>query len=293
MSGSLRSMVVVGLVLLTAACSAAPGTASTPTPSPAPSASPAGLPISHPTGATDVILRFEEGGGFVAPGFLASEAPIFTLFGDGTVIFRNPRLDPPPAIGAIHPFRPFQTAVLDGSQVQVLLATALEEGGLGTAKPTYTDDHIADAPTATFTLDAGGVRKTVSVYALGIDVAGQPDASPRAAFAKLAERLRAFDGDGAIATKVYAPDRYRGVLLEGGAGDTAKPWPWTDLTPADFVVPADPNGPRLPTRILTAAQVKALATTNYEGGFTGPTLTAPDGKTYGFTLRPLLPDEKG
>ena len=199
-----------------------------------------------------MILRFEEGGGFVAPGFLASEAPIFTLYGDGTVVFRDPRKDPPPAIGAIHPFRPFQTAVLDGSQIQVLLAAAIEEGGLGTAKPAYTDDHIADAPTATFTLDAGGVRKTVSVYALGIDVAGQPDASPRAGFVKLAERLRGFDGDGAIATKVYEPDRYRGVLLEGGATDpAAKPWPWSDLTPADFVVPTDPNGPRLPTRILT------------------------------------------
>ena len=46
--------------------------------------------IEHPTGPTDVVLRYEEGGGFVMPAFLATQAPHFTLYGDGTIVFRNP-----------------------------------------------------------------------------------------------------------------------------------------------------------------------------------------------------------
>ena len=40
-----------------------------------------------------MILRYEEGGGFMMAGFIATQAPIFTLYGDGTVIFRNPALE--------------------------------------------------------------------------------------------------------------------------------------------------------------------------------------------------------
>ena len=51
--------------------------------------------VDHATGATDVLLRFDQGGGFVMPAFLATSAPIFTLYGDGTIIFRNPSLEGP------------------------------------------------------------------------------------------------------------------------------------------------------------------------------------------------------
>ena len=125
--------------------------------------------------------------------WIATQAPSFTLYGDGTIVFRDPMLEPPPAIGSVTPMQPFRTAKLTEEQVQDLLAYALGEGGLGAARPEYRNDLVADASTAVFTVEAGGLKKTVSVYALGMDQPGQPDAAARAALARLAARLHAID----------------------------------------------------------------------------------------------------
>ena len=50
------------------------------------------------------------------------------------------------------------------------------------AREEYRYDMIADASTATFTIDAAGGQKTVNVYALGIEDPAIPDAEARAAF---------------------------------------------------------------------------------------------------------------
>ena len=297
---SMRTLPIVLVALALAACSggavtSAPPSSAEPSTLGEASASPDFGAIDHLAGATDVVLRFEQGGGFVMPAFLAVQAPIFTLYGDGTVIFRNPTLDSPPPVGSITPMNPFRTAKLTEDQVQDLLAFALGEGGLGVARPEYTNDQIADAPTSVFTIAAGGLTKSVSVYALGLEIDGGPDAPARAAFARLAERLQDFDQGGAFATDEYVPERYRGVLLDGGVGaPDAKPWPWPEVKPADFVSKGDPNAFPLPTRAMTVAEVEALGVTPYRGGFQGATLIGPDdGKAYSFSLRPLLPDETG
>ena len=189
-------------------------------------------------------------------------------------------------------FGPFRTAHLSEDQIQATLLRAIGEGGLGTARPNYENNMIADAPTTTFTVNAGGLKKTVSVNALGINDDKTTDALPRAAFAKLAAALGDFDQGGTIPTQVFAPDRYRGILLDGGPGQpNARKWPWADLKPADFVAPADPNSFQLPVRVLTVAQVTALGVDQVEGGLQGATLIGPDGRFYAFSLRPLLPDE--
>ncbi|MEO8571286.1 MAG: hypothetical protein ABI553_06250 [Chloroflexota bacterium] len=302
----MRSIVVVTLALLVVGCSAAGGGASpSDPPSGSPSDSPSSVPwpssspgpavgaIDHATGATHVVLRFEEGGGFIAPSFLATQAPIFTLYGDGTVIFRNPLLDPLPAVGSVAPFRPFRTVRLSEDQIQKLLANALGPGGLGAARPDYRSDLIADAPTATFTIEAGGISKVVSVYALGIDTQGGPDVAARAAFAKLATSLQDFDNGGTVPTDAFAPERYRGILLEGQPGDPgALPWPWPSVAPTDFMPDPDPSAFQLPKRVLSVAEVEALGVKPYQGGFQGVTLLGPrDGRIYTLSLRPLLPDE--
>jgi len=227
------------------------------------------------------------------PAFLATQAPIFTLYGDGTIVFRNPAAASPPAVGNVQPFGPFRTAKLTEEQIQGLLEMALGEGGLGVARPNYTNNSVADASTAVFTVNAGGLKKTVSIYALGIEAPGVQDAPARAAFQRLAERLGNFDDNGAFATQVYAPERYRGILMEGFAGDPgAKAWPWNDTQPSDFAMPADPNAFQMATRVLTVAQVEALGIRPYEGGFQGLTVSGPgDGKLYSLSLRPLLPDD--
>ena len=293
----------LSLAVLTIAVGGCIGTASSTPPPPSTTSSgtstgaPSGNPdfgaIEHPTGATDLVLRFEEGGGFVMPAWLATQAPAFTLYGDGTIIFRNPKLDPLDPIGSVNPMRPFRTARLSEEQVQQVLANALGEGGLGVARPDYPNAQISDASTAVFTINAGGLKKTVSIYALGLEMDGMADGPARAVFAKLAERLTNIDENGAFATAEYAPEQYRGILLEGQPGvPDAKPWPWTVIAPADFVSNGDPNAFQIPSRVMSAAEVEALGITPYQGGFQGLTLIGPtNGRVYSFSLRPLLPGE--
>nr|MBA2757141.1 hypothetical protein [Chloroflexota bacterium] len=84
-----------------APASVGPSAARATVPAPSTSNEPSQDPgIEHATGATDIVLRYEEGGGFVMPSFLATNVPHFTLYGDGTVIFRNPMLEAPQPQGS-------------------------------------------------------------------------------------------------------------------------------------------------------------------------------------------------
>jgi len=298
MLSTMRRPFLAMLPLLAVACggggaSATSQPSTVPTASASPSVGGSGG-IEHATGPTDVLLRFEQGGGFVPPTFLAIEAPSFSLYGDGTVVFRNPTQDPLPPVGSVSPERSFRTARLSEDQIQAVLKDALGKGGLGTARTEYPNNQIADAPTALFTINAGGVSKRVSIYALGLETPDSPDAPARAAFQALAQRLQDFDQGGAFSTSEYAPERYRGILMDGGpAAPDAKPWPWPDLKPADFVANPDPNASQFPSRVLSVAEVEAIGISPYRGGFQGLTLVGPDdGKSYSFALRPLLPDEQ-
>lgn len=290
------------LATIVAACSAAGGASPASVsagPSGAPSVGPIATPaadaIEHKTGATDIVLRYEEGGGFIMPAFTAAAVPHFTLYGDGTVIFRNPMLEVPPAEGSVFKMNPLRTAKLSEEQIQDLLRLALIDGGLAAARPEYHNDMVADAGTAIFTIEAGGLKKTVSVYALGLDQPGMIDGPARATFKKLADHLADFDQGGSIATDVYQPEAYRGVLFEapGIEAPDVRNWPWPDLTPADFKPDADPNGNQFPHRKMTPVEIDLLKVTDYEGGFQNLVLSGPDGKMYTFSLRPLLPGETG
>jgi hypothetical protein len=283
-------LAIVSLTLLSAACTASGGP---PTGSAAPSASPPPAGVDHPTGPTDVVLRLEEGGGFVPIEFVATQAPTFTLYGDGRVIFQQAvGTFPEPGPDGLIRGNPWRIAQLDGGQIEELLTFALGPGGLGAARENYGNDMVADASTSTFTIDAGGVTKTVAVYALGME--GEPDAQARKAFQVLADRLRDFDSGGAISSDVYTPSGYRGVLIEreGDANANVVEWPWPDLTITDFTV--DVNAPgafQFPNRAMTADEVAALDLGDVAGGVQGLVIDGPDGKRYSFILRPLLPDE--
>jgi hypothetical protein len=297
-----RALLLVGLVALLAACTGArsspvnpgaSGSPGTPTPSASPE-KPATGEIEHATGATDVVLRLDEGGGFMIRGGGATLVPPFTLYGDGTVVFRNPMLEPPPMVGPVMIGNPLRTAKLDEDQILDLLNFALTEGGLGVAKLQYDNPMIADAGTAIFTIRAGGLDKTVNVYALGLDDPNVPDRPARAAFAKLSERLTNFDQNGTFATDVYVPSGYRGILLDTGGfpGEAPIEWPWDDIKPTDFI--GDEANGLPPTRVMTAEELAVLGIEGVEGGFQGMTLIDPDdpARTYSFSVRPLLPDEQ-
>ena len=87
-----------------------------------PTVAPTSGHIDHPTGATDIVLRYEQGGGFVPIGFLFTQAPTFTLYGDGTVVFQA-RYEVPLTPGHAPP--PWRVGRLSEDGVQALLAFAL------------------------------------------------------------------------------------------------------------------------------------------------------------------------
>jgi hypothetical protein len=279
-----------------AACSntSSPGPSTVPDGSPSASSSsgPASTPaigeIDHATGATDVVFRFEEGGGFVPMGFFATEAPIFTLYGDGTVIFKDGTAAPPPDRDGISRMPAYQTVKLSEDEIQAFLRYAVADGGLGVARAQYAGPG-ADLPTATFTIIAAGQTKTVSVMALGMDREADPDTLVLRALAGLGDKVRDFGLE--VDDEVpWTPDRWRGVLTPD-AFNPPRDWPWPDVAPADFIQHPEPGAPQFPVRTMTSAEIEALGFDQIEGGFSGLSLTGPDGKLYLFALRPLFPDE--
>jgi len=289
-------LTVISLALLAAACGASGAASPSGPASPSASAAPPSQEgIEHPTGATDVVLQLEQGGGFVPIDFLANQAPVFTLFGDGRVVFQ-PKLETFPEAGpdgVVHG-APWRTAELDAGQVDELLTFALGPGGLGTARENYGHDGIADASSSNFTINAGGLQKVVSVYALGVEDPNTPDLPARRAFQKLSDRLSDFDQGGTISTDVYLPAGFRAVLIEREGDPTAKPmaWPWPELKVSDFKANVNAaGGSQLPHRTMTAVEVLGLKLGDLPGGAQGITLAGTDAKTYSLVLRPLLPNE--
>lgn len=302
MSNTPLATLLLASTLALTACSAAgslgsavPGASASPVGG-APTPAATSLAIDHARGATDVILRMSTGGGFMAPGFIVTEAPEFTLYGDGTVILRDPRAElPPVSTDGVNRLLPFRTSHLSEGQVQALLAFALDQGGLGTALAEYPPHGIMDAPSTTFTIAGGGFAKTVNVGALGFDqTQPDPNAAARKAFVALADRLTAFAHDGTLTTTLYQPTAYRGFLAEDGAqvptGGTIA-WPWSAFGPEAFIASTSGSGPAIPRTTLSAATVAALGLPNLEGGASGIILRGKDGKPYSLSLRPLLPDE--
>ena len=291
---SVHVLLATALALVVGACSnsASPSSSALPRPSDGASPTPNGSAmtgaIDHETGSTDVVFRFEEGGGFVPMGFFATEAPIFTLYGDGTVIFKDGNAAPPPEADGIIRVAAFETVTLTEDQVQGFLSYAIVDGGLGVARASY-EGAGADLPTAIFTINAGGQSKTVSVMALGMDRGDSPDTPILAAMATLGEKIRGFAAEVDDETP-WTPDRWRGVLTSD-AMNPPRAWPWPAIAPADFVQHPEPAAPQFPVRTMTPAEIALLGLDRIEGGFSGLSLTGPDGKDYFFGLRPLLPDE--
>lgn len=285
------------IALIAALAANACGSAPTPTAAPTGSASPGVTPvptataaptidgIQHPTGAHDVILRMQTSGGFVPVEFMATFAPSFTLYGDGTIVFRDSNASPPTANDNVNRSVPFHTIRLGEDAIQSLLTQAIGPGGLGVAVGPYIGLG-ADIPSTDFTITADGRTKTVSVVGLSPDMHPQ-DAAIVAALARLAQLLDGF-GTAVAGEEPYVPAAFRGVLtpIDQAIGPV-KAWPWTGITPGDFAKGANEL---LMTHTLTAADVAALGINGADGGLQGLTLQAGT-KLYSFSLRPLLPDE--
>jgi hypothetical protein len=240
--------------------------------------------LEHPTGATDIVLRVAESGGFVPIEFTATYAPSFTLYGDGTVVFRDGQAVPPEPVGNVMRSVPFRTVRLGEKAVQAILEDALGQGALGVATGPYMGMG-ADIPSTTFTINVGGKSKEVTVVGLS------PDLHPNdrlivGALSRLGDKLRLFGNS--VAAQPYVPAAYRGVLIpvDQPFGPVIA-WPWPDITPDEF---ASGENEFLLTRTMTLAEVATLGINGAEGGLQGLAVQKA-GQIYTFALRPLLPDE--
>ncbi len=298
---ALLTLALLTLAIALSACGAA-GPASSlsvdeapsPTPASTPPPSPTPTGIAHPTGADEIVLRYDEAGGFVPVEWMSAHVPYFTLYGDGRVVFVSTTAIVEPTPDGVVTSMPVRTAVLSEEQVQDLLVFALRDGGLAVARADYQNPMVADAPSTVFEIHADGDTKTVSIMALGMDADPGPDTAIKSAFRKLAELLRDFDKGGSLGSAPYRPTAYRGVLNDatGAQGVRVREWPWVDIAPTDFMLPADPNVFQVRTRSLGPDEAKAIGVGGFEGGISGGVyLRGPDGALYSLTLRPLLPDE--
>lgn len=284
----LASVLLAGIL---AACAAG---------APTPTSSPGGSAILHPTGSGDLVLRYEEVGGFVAPESLLSRYAVVSVYGDGTVITVGPvaAIFPGPALPNLIAARLTETGL------QRLLVAAGTAGLLG-PDAQYDATGIADATTARFTVVAAGSRHVISAYALREATSGM-EGGPAVAAARA--RLRAFAdalGDlrrtlGPETVGPDAPYTYPAlrILAAPGAppsGDPAvarPPLAWPLSTPlASFGAPGTGATASFRCGVVRGADLDTLRplfarATQITGWTSG-------GSVYTLMLLPMLPDDAG
>ena len=263
-----------------------------PVPTPEPIRLPAG-PLEHATGATDVLFRFDRGPDFAVGdlvGELFQPGPEFTLYGDGTVIFRDDVASNQPPPSRIVRSGPFMIAQLAEDRVQAFLRFALDAGGLWSACETYPTQDTDISSWDIFDFNAAGIDKRFE----------------DAALAPLREYIVDFGRSNPTAA-VWAADRYWGSLLDAsvfkGIGDGTTPglaesgsvaWPWPGIAPTDFVGRDEGGWIGTPRRVMTAEEASVLGLSDNGGVVQRVYLRGPDGKTiYYFSLWPMSPDEPG
>lgn len=254
--------------------------------------------IVHPTGANELVLRIETGGGLVPWDFQLGQVPELSIFGDGRVIVTGPQIAiyPGPALPNLVTFR------LSEDGLQRLLENARAAGLLG-PDAHYDYPGIADAPTTTFTVVADGKRHVVSAYALsmtGNDV--QVDPAVRRARAALAEfEQKTSDLRSWLADRIVEPEtvlRFESLRVyataaapdaSGGVEPNFADWPLS-VSLAAFGGPAS-NPPDIRCGVVEGADLVTLLPAIQASNEL--TFWRSEGATYHLVLRPLLPDESG
>ncbi len=291
------TLVAAGILAgLITACSAAAS------PLPSPSGSPTPSTIAHPMGAGDLVLRYDETGGFAGPQVFLGHYPSVSVYGDGTVITVGPipAIFPGPALPNL------VTTKLTEAGLQRLLAAAGTAGLLG-PDAQYDATGIADATTAEFTVFAGGARHHVTAYALGFST---PEQEGGVANVAARTRLRAFSQVLGDLRRTFADDivglddpyAYTSlrILAAPGAPNpsdpavTRPPLAWPLSTPlATFGKPGTGGGAMEGFRcgVVTGADLDTLRpllaqATQITGWTSG-------GALYTLMLLPMLPDEAG
>lgn len=149
------------VTLLLAACTGSgspgdgsPGASGTP---------PSDAGITHPTGASDLVLSVTYEGGMLRPDMTFNQLPPLTIAGDGNVILQGAQIDifPGPALPAV------QSRRLSEAGLQLILER-IAATGFFAESATFTEESLSlDAPLTVFTLHADDREVIVKVGALG------------------------------------------------------------------------------------------------------------------------------
>jgi hypothetical protein len=252
--------------------------------------------IPHPTGADDLVLRIDVGGGFVPIEYNLAALPGMSIYGDGRMIVQGPVMEiyPGPALPN------FLVTGLSEDAVQAILAAA-RDAGLMDGDATYDFPCVTDLPTTTFTVVAEGRTNVVSAYALGFDESAGAcegvDTEARAALATFQGAFGDLKGlvpEGSIGLEEpYVPTEMRVFVLpyrgEPELPQQSVEWPVAGSLET-FGEPIDvPEGARcgVVSGEDLAGMLGAAATANQLTPWTS------DGAEYRLIFRPLLPDEHG
>ncbi len=259
-----------------------------------PSAAPTGR-IAHATGPRDIVLRYDVGpdiGVSEIGGEQFNPGPEFTLYGNGAIIFRNAATSAPTIDGMIIRGVPFTITLLTEDQVQQLLRFAIGDGGLADACERYETQDTDAGPSPILTIRAGSLTKRIHV-------------GSESPLGPLLSRLGAYRAASGVPTRPWVPGGYWGNLFEAApaieigllpdprdVGTT--PWPWPDISPADFAGHDEGGWIGDPRRVMSAEEASVLGLSDSGGVVQRTYLVGPDGATiYSFSMWPMSPDEQG
>ena len=253
-----------------------------------------GSGVDHPSDKNQVVVQVTTGGGFVPIEFFVTLVPEFSLYGDGRVVVPGsvPAVYPGPAMPNL------QTTVIPEKSVQAILAAA-RAAGLFDPTIDYGQPNVADGPTTTIVLNAGGAAYRSVIYALGVGEGGGLSAEQkqaRVAISDLRDRLVALTSftAGEIA---WGPYQYSALAVFSQAVDPGSPpdtngvqpnrldWPLGDLA----TLGQEASRPGFRRVVVSGQDIVALRPLLDQA--TQITLWKSGGKEYQLLLRPLLPDE--
>ena len=117
-------------------------------------------------GEYGLVLQVASGGGFVPIGWDFRQVPSLTVYGDGRAIVTGPVTLQYPGAAL-----PNLRDVRLGDEAVAEILAAAEAAGLLGAAPDYGMPPVADVPTTTVTITAGGETYEHAVYALGMESA--------------------------------------------------------------------------------------------------------------------------
>jgi len=255
--------------------------------------------IGHSSAPDHLLVRVAWEGGFVPVETTYTNLPLFSLYGDGTLVTPGAQIEinPPPALPAM------SERAVDEEGIQAILREAI--GATGDL-PDDLDDigmvMIADAPTTVITVSVDEVERTVRVYALG-EMTERPEGMPEDVFRarqrlqELVTKLTGLSGwlpAGSLGPESdYEADASRLILADvrkgGPYGQPEIAWP-LEQPLATF---GEPSGvAELRCGVVRGDDWSTVRVEAAEANQETPWVD-DDGGSFTILFRPLLPDESG